>query len=330
MAKITVLVAVYNDEKHLPECLDSLLEQTLHDIQIACVDDSSRDGTARILDEYAARDGRVCVKHFTHNQGMSKARNAALAMANSPLITFLDSDDWMSADALEKAVRTFEDHQQTDAVLLNLVLCTGNRLSHTDEPYSTKSFECLNGRDAFEQSLDWSLHGVYVARKELFDRFPYDTSCPAYSDENNARMHYLFAREVRMCDGKYFYRQNPNSTTKKPSERRFFMLHANESMRKMLRDNDLDEDILRKYEEIRWRNLIDICMFYHVHGKELPKWGREFGLREMNRAWKITDRRLLPKKLKWKFGYMPTMCWALFWLQEWLYFTMRGLLHKNH
>lgn len=329
MPKITVLVAVFNDEKHLPECLDSLLEQTLCDIQIACVDDGSTDNSGAILDEYASRDKRICVKHFKENQGMSKARNAAINMAESPLITFLDSDDWMSADALEKAVKTFEEHSTTDITLLNFVLCEGNRSHHIDNPYPTKPFNCLSGKEAFEMSLDWSLHGIYVARKELFERFPYDTSCLAYSDENNTRLHYLFANEVRQCDGTYFYRQNPESTTKKTTTRRFLILRANESMKNTLVENNLSEDILQRYEEIRWRNLVDTYMFYYMYGNKLTTEGRKYGRNEMRHAWESIDNQLLPKKLKKKFGYMHTANWTLFWLQEWIYFTLRKLLHKN-
>ena len=75
MTKISIIVAVYNDEKHIGECLDSLIEQTLHDIQIVCIDDCSTDNSLFIVREYAARDKRIEIISLEANQGQANARN---------------------------------------------------------------------------------------------------------------------------------------------------------------------------------------------------------------------------------------------------------------
>lgn len=81
MIKISIIVAVFNDEKHIAECLDSLVEQTLHDIQIICIDDCSTDNSLSIVKQYAARDKRIEVISLEANQGQAKARNIGLKIA---------------------------------------------------------------------------------------------------------------------------------------------------------------------------------------------------------------------------------------------------------
>ena len=101
--KVTVLVAVYNAEKYIRKCLDSLIEQTLTDIQVVCVDDASTDNSLFILNEYAKKDNRIEIIALTENHGQAYARNQGLVKAKGQYVCFLDSDDWMSADCLEKA-----------------------------------------------------------------------------------------------------------------------------------------------------------------------------------------------------------------------------------
>lgn len=113
----SVLVAVYNAEKYLPNCLDSLIGQTLKDIQIICVDDASTDSSPDILRQYAGKDSRIEVITHSTNMGISAARNTALAAAKGTYTCFLDSDDWLSADALEQADAAFSKNPGADCVL---------------------------------------------------------------------------------------------------------------------------------------------------------------------------------------------------------------------
>ena len=80
--KVTVLVAVYNAEKYIRKCLDSLIEQTLTDIQVVCIDDASTDNSLSILNEYAGKDNRIEVIALTENHGQAHARNQGLGMEN--------------------------------------------------------------------------------------------------------------------------------------------------------------------------------------------------------------------------------------------------------
>lgn len=92
MPKVSVIVPVYNVEQYLAECLDSIISQTLQDIEIICIDDGSTDNSGKILDDYAVRDGRIRVIH-QENCGVSKSRNKAIRSALGEFVMFVDSDD---------------------------------------------------------------------------------------------------------------------------------------------------------------------------------------------------------------------------------------------
>ena len=112
--KVSVIVPVHNTEQYLGKCLDSLVNQTLEEIQIICVNDGSTDRSGEILKEYAQKDERIYVIE-QENQGQAAARNAALEIAEGEYCTFVDSDDWMDVNAFEnlyiKAV-----HDQLDVL----------------------------------------------------------------------------------------------------------------------------------------------------------------------------------------------------------------------
>lgn len=109
--KISVVIPVYNVEKYLRRCVDSVLNQTYKNFEVILVDDGSPDGCPAICDEYAQHDSRVIVLH-KKNGGLSSARNAAL---DSPItgdfVTFIDSDDWIEPDTYDYCIRLLEEHQ---------------------------------------------------------------------------------------------------------------------------------------------------------------------------------------------------------------------------
>ena len=112
--KITIIVPVYNVEKYLRECLDSLMMQTLRDIQIICVNDGSADGSRVILQEYADLDSRIEIIDKL-NGGQSSARNAAYSSIKGKYTMFVDSDDWIDLDTCEKL---FAEAEQTNAEII--------------------------------------------------------------------------------------------------------------------------------------------------------------------------------------------------------------------
>ena len=101
---ISVIVPVYNAEKYLHRCIDSVLAQTYKDFELLLIDDGSKDSSGTICDEYAAQDARVKVFH-KENGGVSSARNVGLDHARGEWIMHLDGDDWIEHDMLERLIQ---------------------------------------------------------------------------------------------------------------------------------------------------------------------------------------------------------------------------------
>ena len=111
MPKISFLVPVYNVEKYIDQCITSILNQTFRDFELILVDDGSPDNCPSICDKYAERDARVKVIH-KRNAGVSEARNSGIEVATGEWAYFVDSDDWIEADA---AATLYNDAIQTGA-----------------------------------------------------------------------------------------------------------------------------------------------------------------------------------------------------------------------
>ena len=106
---VSVIVPVYNNEAYLPQCLDSIVTQTLSDIEIILVNDGSTDQAGEICKEYAAGDSRIRFLD-QENRGPSSARNAGLEVAKGEHIGFVDSDDWIEPHMYERLVQIATEH----------------------------------------------------------------------------------------------------------------------------------------------------------------------------------------------------------------------------
>lgn len=125
--KVSIIVPVYNSEKYLERCINSLKNQTLEDIEIILVDDSSSDSSLEICNKMAEGDCRIKVIHKV-NEGAGKARNAALQVATGEYIGFLDSDDFVETDMF----RTLYDKAKkynSDLVMSGVLFVDGNMFS---------------------------------------------------------------------------------------------------------------------------------------------------------------------------------------------------------
>jgi glycosyltransferase involved in cell wall biosynthesis len=109
MAKISIIVPIYNVEKYICDCVESLQNQTLKDIEMILVDDGTPDNSGDIIDEYAKNDTRIKIIH-KKNQGVSAARNEGLLAATGEYVIFCDSDDMMEPDACEKLYNAGEKY----------------------------------------------------------------------------------------------------------------------------------------------------------------------------------------------------------------------------
>ena len=124
MPRVSVIVPVYNVEVYLPECVESILNQSMRNLELILIDDGSPDSCGRICDEYSAKDSRVRVIH-QENHGVSFARNAGLSIASGDYIGFVDPDDYVAPDMLETMLRVAEEND-CDIAICGFTNCREN------------------------------------------------------------------------------------------------------------------------------------------------------------------------------------------------------------
>ncbi len=145
--KVSVIIPVYNVEEYLHQCLDSVRNQTLKEIEIICVDDSSTDSSLEILKEYAAKDNRITVL-TQKNLHAGVARNAGLCVAKGEYLSFLDSDDFFELDMLEKIYQNAKKNK-SDLVMFNAYL-----------------FDEKLGKDT---EVEWTLRSDLIGKRKIFN-----------------------------------------------------------------------------------------------------------------------------------------------------------------
>ncbi|BBL62215.1 glycosyltransferase family 2 protein [Methanobrevibacter arboriphilus] len=145
--KVSVIVPVYNSERYLEKCLDSLINQTLKEIEIICVDDGSTDSSPEILERYSKKDNRI--KIITQkNKDVGAAREAGLKIANGEYVAFSDNDDWLALDAFEKLYNNAKSND-SDVVIFKVVFY----YSDNDSYIYPKS---LNLENYFNEGTDYN------------------------------------------------------------------------------------------------------------------------------------------------------------------------------
>ena len=144
--KVSVIIPVYNAENHLPACLDSLLSQTLTDIEIICINDSSTDHSLVILDRYTRNDKRLIVRN-QKPAGAGAARNKGMEFANGDYFSFLDADDFFEPTLLEKM---YLRAREKDA---DVAICRA---------------KCYDNQTKQFSPMPWSLRSEYLPEKDPF------------------------------------------------------------------------------------------------------------------------------------------------------------------
>ncbi len=137
--KISVLIPVYNVEKYLPQCLDSILKQKCKDYEVIMVDDGSKDTSGRICDEYALRNSNFKVIHQTNN-GLISARRVGLREATGEYCIFCDSDDLLEENTLENIQKVAEENNKPDLILYKGYIYDGKSKKPFADPEINEGF----------------------------------------------------------------------------------------------------------------------------------------------------------------------------------------------
>ena len=216
MSKITLVIPIYNVEKYLKECLESVLNQTFIDWEAICVNDGSTDGSAAILEEYASKDNRFIIITQS-NAGLSAARNAGMKEAQGDYILFLDSDDWLEPSALQVLVNHCDGE--------DMVCFSGRRYVEETKSFNTADVlsekTYLSGMDYYNenalQSRDFAFVCVVLRvykRTFLIDNNLRYKEGIFHEDNLFTPMACYYAKKVQVVNANlYNYRVRINSIT---------------------------------------------------------------------------------------------------------------------
>ena len=164
---ISIIVPVYNAEKYLCRCLDSLLAQTFTDYEVVLIDDGSKDNSGKICDDYTENDNRFHVIH-KNNEGVSIARQTGLDTARGTYVIHADPDDWVEADWLKKLYNKIIE-EKTD-----IVICDFERIYSDKRVHYEQRPTSLHKDDIIEDMLYeriWGCTWNKLVRKECFNRY---------------------------------------------------------------------------------------------------------------------------------------------------------------
>ncbi len=204
---LSIIIPVYNSEKYLEECLISIVNQSLKDFEIICVNDGSMDNSLKILEKFGAQDSRIRIIN-QQNQGQGYARNAGLEAAAGDYVGFIDSDDYISPDFYEKLYKYKDD----------IVLST-KRKYLIDGKLKTKDFKAKD-----KNSLIMKNCNIY--NKIYSKEFLLNNNIKFYGKTNPAEDNYFSVKAILKAEsikitngGTYFYRVVEGSTIHKTFSR---------------------------------------------------------------------------------------------------------------
>lgn len=203
MVKISVIVPVYNTQKYLNECLDSIINQTFQDIEIICIDDGSTDDSLKVLNELSEKDSRIKIVS-QKNSGLSASRNRGIELSNGEYIYFIDSDDYIELNTL-KELYDISIENSCDLVIFKLINFYDDTYEKFTSPYYEMNFlkpfrnKLFNYKDVGDKFCDVAVSapGKFFKRELISDlRFP-----EGLIFEDNL----FFAKTIIKTENIYFY-----------------------------------------------------------------------------------------------------------------------------
>lgn len=268
---ISVIVPVYNVEKYLRQCVDSIINQSYKNLQIILIDDGSKDKSGKICDEYAKKDKRIEVIH-KENAGVSAARNTGLDNAKGEWVTFIDSDDWIEKNfccvLYKKAIEEEAD----------IVLCEYNRRieKNIDRIELTSKEEIINSGMHLQNALTPQTGCGYctmklIKKSIIKDRF--DESLEVAEDALfSIQLSNKLNKEVILRKALYNYRMNRESAVKRYDEKYpQKYLKAIKKIRRYLEEQHSEKETIQNYHNFVAYHVMLIAVNYCYHPENKQK-----------------------------------------------------------
>lgn len=276
---VSIIIPVYNVEKYIHQCLDSVLNQAYLDIEIILIDDGSPDTCPAICDEYAQNDSRIRVIH-KKNGGLSSARNAGMDIMTGKYFMFLDSDDCIAPNCIDYSINLIEKYK---ADLVQFDFERGISCSFKEGLKEKKdSISIFNNRDIFESSKS----NVILWGKMFTTSIHKDIRMPIgrlnEDDATTWKFYYRSNRIVVSNRKLYFYRINPNSimgNLKKKPNIEYPILAYHERIKYF---DDINDKHLSNLSKWRYSKYLMMSIGNPLHTKK----NKNILYKELKRIWK--------------------------------------------
>ena len=268
---VSIIIPVFNVEKYVPICIESVINQTYKNIEILLIDDGSTDGSGKICDEYAKNDERICVFHKS-NGGLSDARNYALDRITGEYIYFVDSDDYINYQCIETLVNLLKCESA------DIVSCAANDVFENEsrqfEIQEKPIVSCNNIEACLKIRSGSAFFGVAVWNKlykrNLFDNIRFPKGLVHEDQAVIYQLVYQVKKYVHTYTVLHYYRVRTNSITRqKFTVKRFDFLKALKMRTDFLKD---------KNEMLYEKNLylyLHMLVYYRYIAKHKFKYGKE-------------------------------------------------------
>lgn len=230
MEKVSIIIPVYNAEKYLRECVESVCNQTYQNLEILLINDASKDSSALLIEQLKLEDSRIKAIHKSQNEGVGAARNTGLDIAQGEYILFIDQDDWMDSNHIADLVELLE-RTQADIAIANFT-----RYYMDEERYEIH----IADQDYYELELtpkEWfryqygqphNLSSCFTVpwgklyKKFLFENFLYYTGAFGEDDRGTWKLYLLSEKIAYMHRASLVYRVNESSMTQTTEKAEIF------------------------------------------------------------------------------------------------------------
>ncbi|HEM2808676.1 TPA: glycosyltransferase family 2 protein [Streptococcus suis] len=260
MEKVSVIVPVYNAGPYLTQCIDSILNQTYHNIELILVNDGSTDGSATICESYRQVDQRVrLINKKLGGGGVGAARNSALPLITGEFVLFVDNDDWLEPNHIEVLYKSLKE-TDSDISIVNFTQFMEERSSYafhvTEKDYFQEVFTPqewfsreYNGRFAFSQCFTVPWCKLYKA--SIFENISYPEDEKVEDDYTTWKLYLMADRIVFTNLALYYHRKRETSVTKTVDSTYVFPLKSIEERVTIL--SLIGFDISEELRAYRWR-----------------------------------------------------------------------------
>lgn len=260
MEKVSVIVPVYNAGPYLTQCIDSILNQTYHNIELILVNDGSTDGSATICESYRRVDQRVrLINKKLGGGGVGAARNSALPLITGEFVLFVDNDDWLEPNHIEVLYNSLKE-TDSDIAIVNFTQFMEERSSYafhvTEKDYFQEVFTPqewfsreYNGRFAFSQCFTVPWCKLYKA--SIFENISYPEDEKVEDDYTTWKLYLMADRIVFTNVALYYHRKRETSVTKTVDSTYVFPLKSIEERVTIL--SLIGFDISEELRAYRWR-----------------------------------------------------------------------------